>query len=133
MKPVKAKISKPITLRTVLTCIDNSGAKKLSVIAVKTYKGKRRRLPRAGIGDIVICSVVNGNEKMRHKVVYAVIVRQKKEYRRPDGTRIKFEDNAAVVINPKNNEPQGTEIRGIVAKEVIQRFSAIGKIATQVV
>ncbi len=132
MKPIAAKITKPITLKTRLRCIDNTGAKELEVISVRLYKGRRRRLPRAGVGDIVICSVKVGTEKIRKKVVHAVVVRQKKEYRRADGLRVKFEDNAAIVINPKTKEPQGTEIRGVVAKEAIQRFSAIGKISSQV-
>jgi len=62
----------------------------------------------------------------------AVIVRQRKEFRRPDGLRVKFEDNAAVLINEKL-EPRGSEIKGSIAKEVVERFPAIGKIATIVV
>ena len=58
--------------------------------------------------------------------------RQKKEYRRPNGMRIKFEDNAAVLINEKG-EPRGTRIKGPIAKEVVERFSVIGKIATIVI
>jgi len=130
MKAVTAHISKGIQLKSRLICADNSGAKELEVIAVKTYKGKLRRLPKAGIGDVVVCSVKKGKEKIRKTVVYAVIVRQKKEYRRYDGERVKFVDNAAVLVNPKTFEPQGTEIRSVIAKEVVERFSAIGKIAS---
>lgn len=133
MKSVSSKITKPIPLGCRLNCIDNSGAKVIELIAVKGYKGKRRRYPRAGVGDVIVASVKKGNEKMRHKVVYAAIVRQKKEYRRADGTRIKFTDNAAVIIKPKKYEPQGSEIRSVIAKEVVERFSAIGKIASIVV
>lgn len=115
-----------------MVCVDNSGAKVLELIAVKTYKGKLRRLPKAGVGDVVVCSVKKGNEKIRKTVVHAVIVRQKKEYRRYDGERVKFMDNAAVLVNPKTFEPQGTEIRSVIAKEVVERFSAIGKIASMV-
>ena len=133
MKAVSAKMSKPVQLKTILRCIDNTGAKDLELIAVKTYKGKRSRIPRAGIADVIICSVRKGNEKMRKQVVYAVIVRQRRGFRRPDGTIVRFEDNAAIVVNPKTFEPQGTEIRGVIAKEAVQRFSTIGKIASQVV
>ena len=132
MKPLSANITKSIPLKCKMVCVDNSGAKVLELIAVKTYKGKLRRLPKAGVGDVVICSVKKGNEKIRKTVVYAVIVRQKKEYRRYDGERVKFMDNAAVVVNPKTFEPQGTEIRSVIAKEVVERFSAIGKIASMV-
>ncbi|MEM7826674.1 MAG: 50S ribosomal protein L14 [Candidatus Aenigmatarchaeota archaeon] len=130
MKPISARITKGITIGTMLNCADNTGAKVLEVISIKGYKGRARRMPRAGIGDIVICSVKRGDEKLKKHVVYAVIVRQKKEYRRLSGERIKFEDNAAVLVNQKTFEPQGTEIRSVIAKEVVERFSSIGKIAS---
>jgi large subunit ribosomal protein L14 len=130
MKPLTSKVTKSIQLGTVLECADNTGAKKLRLIAVRGYKGRLRRLPKAGIGDVIVCSVIKGKEKLRHEVVHAVVVRQKKEYRREDGTRIRFMDNAAVLVNPKTYEPQGSEIRSVIAKEVVQRFSPIGKIAS---
>lgn len=132
MKAVTASVTRGITLKTRLVCADNSGAKELEMIAVKGYKGKLRRVPKAGVGDVIICSVKKGKEKVRKTVVYAVIVRQKKEYMRYDGERIKFLDNAAVLVNPKTFEPQGTEIRSVIAKEVVERFSPIGKIASMV-
>ncbi len=130
MKAVTSNITKSIQLKTRMVCADNSGAKELELIAVKGYKGKLRRLCKAGVGDVVICSVKKGKEKLRKTVVYAVIVRQRKEYRRYDGERIKFVDNAAVLVNPKTFEPQGTEIRSVIAKEAVERFSPIGKIAS---
>ncbi len=133
MKAISSKITRGIQLESILNCADNSGARKLKVIAVKGYKGRHRRLPKAGVGDVVICSVVKGSEKLRKTVVYAVIVRQRRAYRRPNGTRIKFEDNAAVLVNSKTFEPQASEIRTAIAKEAVERFSAIGKIASIVV
>ncbi len=130
MKAVRAKITKPIPLGARLVCADNSGAKELELIAVRGYSGRLRRLPRAGVGDVIVCAVKKGKEKMRHQIVYAVIVRQKKGYRRADGIRIKFSDNAAVLVNQKTFEPTGTEIRTVIAKEVVERFTAIGKIAS---
>ena len=132
MKAVQARISKPIQLKSIITCADNTGAKMMEVIAVRGYHGKLRRLPSAGIGDVVVCAVVKGKEKNVHQIVYAVVVRQRKEFRRAEGTRVKFEDNAGVVVNSKTFEPQGTEIRTVIAKEVVARFSAIGKIASMV-
>jgi large subunit ribosomal protein L14 len=128
-----AKMTKCIMLGTRLKCIDNSGAKEMQVIAVLKYKGKHRSLCKAGIGDIVVCAVKKGDEKTRHTVVHAVVVRQKKEYRRPDGSRIAFTDNAAVLVNPKTHEPIGSEIRTAIAREVVERYSVIGKIASVVV
>jgi len=130
MKTIGASISKGIQLKTRMVCADNTGAKELELIAVKSYSGRLRRLPKAGVGDIIICTVKKGKEKMRHQIVHAVIVRQKQEYRRLDGTRVKFTDNAAVIVNPKTKEPQGTEIRTVIAREVVERFSPIGKIAS---
>ena len=130
MKAVSARITRGINAGAIINCVDNTGAKKLQVIAVKGYKSVLRRMPKAGVGDIVVCSVKKGDEKIKKQVVYAVIVRQKKEYRRLTGERVKFEDNAAVIINPKTLEPQGTEIRSVIAKEAVERFSSIGKIAS---
>ncbi len=130
MKGVSARVTRGINVGAIINCIDNTGAKKLQVIAVKGYRSVLRRMPKAGVGDVVICSVKKGDEKIKKQVVYAVIVRQKKEYRRLTGERVKFEDNAAVIINPKTFEPQGTEIRSVIAKEAVERFSSIGKIAS---
>ncbi len=132
MKGISGSVTKALTTGTYLKCADNSGAKVLEIIAVRGYKGTRRRYPKAGVGDIVYCSVKKGDPKIRKQVVMAVIVRQKKEYRRANGMRIKFEDNAAVLINDKR-EPRGSEIKGPIAKEVVERFPSIGKIATIVV
>ncbi len=132
MKGLTSKITRPIPLGARLVCADNSGAKELELIAVRGYHGILRRLPAAGVGDVIVCSVKKGKEKVRKTIVYAVIVRQKKEYMRFDGTRVKFGDNAAVVVNPKTFEPTGTEIRTVIAKEVVERFTAIGKIASSV-
>lgn len=132
MKPVSAKITKALQTGSFLKCADNTGAQELQLISVKGYKGVKRRRARAGVADIVVCSVKKGDPKMRHEVVLAVIVRQRKEYRRANGMRIKFGDNAAVLINEKG-EPRGTDIKGPIAKEVVERFSVVGKIATMVV
>ena len=133
MKGVSASVTGGITLGTILNCADNTGAKKLELIGVKGFKGKHRRNPSAGVGDVIMCAVKKGTEKLKKTVVYAVIVRQRKEYMRADGSRVKFEDNAAVLVNPKTLEPQGTEIRSAVAREVVERFTPIGKISSIVV
>lgn len=131
MKPVSAKITKGLQVGSIIKCTDNSGATSLQIISVKGYKGVKSRIPGCGVGSWVICSVREGEPKMKHEVVNAIIIRQKKEYRRKSGLRVKFEDNAAVLINEKG-EPRGSKIKGPVAKEVVERFSMIGKIATMV-
>lgn len=132
MKPMKAKVTKGLQIGSYLVCADNSGAKKLQLISVKLYKGRRRRRGKAGVGDTIKVSVKEGDVKIRKQVLDAVIIRQKAEYRRPDGTRISFEDNAAVIVNEKG-EPRGTQVKGPMAKEVTVRYLTVGKIASTVV
>ena len=132
MKPISAKITKALQVGSFIKCADNTGATLLQIIAVKGYKGVKRRIPRCGVANWIVCSVKQGDPKLKKQVVQAVIIRQKKEYRRKNGIRIKFEDNAAVLINEKG-EPRGSKIKGPIAKEVVERFSVIGKIATMVV
>jgi large subunit ribosomal protein L14 len=131
MKPISAYIIKSLQTGSFIKCADNSGATLLQIIAVKGYKGVKNRTPRCGVGDWIIAAVKDGDQKIMHEVVQAIIVRQKKEYRRRSGLRVKFEDNAAVLVNEKG-EPRGTKIKGPIAKEVVERFSMIGKIATTV-
>lgn len=115
-----------------LECTDNTGAKELGIISVIGYKGTRRRMPKAGVGDMFVGSVKKGRPELRKQVVHGVVVRQKKEYRRLNGMRIKFEDNAAVLVSPEG-EPQGSEIRGPLAREAAERWPQVAGIATIIV
>ncbi len=132
MKAIKASIKRSLNVGTYLNCADNSGAKILQLISVGGYKGVKRRQPAAGIADLVKVTVKEGDVKVRKQIFNAVIIRQKSEYRRAGGMRVGFEDNAAVLTD-ENGEPKGTEIKGPVAKEAVERFSSIGKIASIVV
>ena len=129
---MSANITTTMQPGSFLKCIDNTGADLVQVIAVKNYKGVKRRRAFCGIGSVIVVAVKKGTPKMRHEVVEAVIVRQVKEYRRPNGLRICFEDNAVVLINERG-EPRGTRLKGPIAKEAVERFSAVGKIASMVV
>ena len=113
----------------VPTC-DNSGAKVIKIVSVKGHKTVRGRISAAGVGDLVMASVRKGKLEMRKQVVPAIIVRQKKEYRRADGTRIKFEDNAAVVLKDMKGNPKGTIFKGAIAKEAAERWPAVAKVAS---
>lgn len=132
MKPVGSNITRTLDIGAELTCADNSGAKKLKVIGVKHRQGRRSRRNSAGIGDTVKVKILKGDQEVKHQVFDAVIVRQAKEYQRPNGLRVKFEDNAAVLVE-ETGLPKGSVTRGPIAKEVVQRYSPIGKIASQVV
>lgn len=133
MKAVKARITRALPLQAHIPTCDNSGAKLLKIVSVIGHKTVRGRIPAAGVGDMVFASVKKGKLEMRKTVVPAVIVRQRKEYRRPDGTRIRFEDNAAVVLKDEKGNPKGTLLKGPIAKEVAERWPAIAKIADMVV
>ncbi len=108
-----------IQMQTMLKVADNSGARKVQCI--KVIGGSKRRY--AGIGDVIICSVKeampNGNVK-KGDVVRCVVVRTKKEVRRSDGSYIKFDENAAVLIN-QDGSPRGTRIFGPVARELREK------------
>ena len=115
-----------------LTVADNSGAKQIQVIHPL---GKIRKAG-AGLGDIVVASVKsatpNGTVKKK-EVVKAVIVRTRFPYRRADGSTIRFDDNAAVIINPADGMPRGTRILGPVARELRDRgYSKIVSLAQEV-
>ena len=129
---VKGDFPRLLPVGAFLTVADNSGAKKLQIITVAHMKGRKRRSLSAGIADQVICSVVEGNPEMKHQVVPAVVIRQRKEFRRPNGEHVKFYDNAAVVVTPEG-EMKGTEIRGPVAREAVQKWSTLAAAAKTVV
>jgi large subunit ribosomal protein L14 len=132
MKAKQSYIPRALNTGSRLFCADNTGARVVQVISVDGYHGVRRRQPKLGLGDIATISVKKGTPDMRKKMEKAVVIRQKKEYRRPDGLRVSFEDNAMVIVN-ENNEPKGTEIKGPVAREVAERFPKIGSMATIIV
>jgi large subunit ribosomal protein L14 len=120
-----------IQSETQLTVADNSGAK--TVYCLKVLGGSRRRY--ASVGDIIVVSVKEAipNAKVKKgEVLKAVVVRTKKEIRRPDGSFIRFDDNSAVLINA-NQEPIGTRIFGPVARELrLKRFMKIISLAPEV-
>ncbi len=120
-----------IQAETRLTVADNSGAKVL--YCIKVLGGSRRRY--ASIGDIIVVSVKEAipNAKVKKgEVLKAVVVRTKKEIRRPDGSYIRFDDNSAVLINT-SKEPIGTRIFGPVARELrAKRFMKIISLAPEV-
>jgi large subunit ribosomal protein L14 len=122
-----------IQLRTMLKVADNTGAKTLQCI--KVLGGYQRRY--ASLGDIITCvvkdAVPRGTVKM-HEVVHAVVVRTKKEIKRKDGSYIRFDENAVVIIDKKSKEPKGTRIFGPIARELRSAgFAKIISLAPEVV
>ena len=121
-----------VQMRSILDVADNSGAKKISMILpLGGNTGKR-----ASLGDVITASVKEANPDgavKKKQVVKAVIVRTKKEVRRKDGTYIRFDQNAAVLIKP-DGEPVGTRVFGPVARELRERkFMKIVSLAPEVI
>ena len=122
-----------IQQRSMLTVADNTGAKVIQVIQV--YGGSRHKFGR--IGDIMNCVVKQANPHgtvKESEMVKAVLVRSRKEFRRADGSYIRFSDNAAVIIdNLKDKNPRGTRIFGPIAREIRDKgFSKIASMAVEV-
>lgn len=120
-----------IQTNTRLKVADNTGARQIMCIGIPGGTGKKY----ARIGDIIIASVkraIPGGSVKKGEVVRAVIVRTAKNYQRPDGSSIKFDENAAVILTDKNN-PRGTRIFGPVAREMRERnFTKIISLAPEV-
>jgi large subunit ribosomal protein L23e len=128
----KYRITLGLPVGAVLNCADNSGAKNLYIMSVCGIKGRLNRLPAAGVGDMIICTVKKGKPELRKKVLQGVVVRQRKAFRRKDGIFINFEDNAGVIVNPKG-EMKGSAINGPVAKECADLWPKIASNANSIV
>eukprot|EP00397_Hematodinium_sp_SG-2012_P053178 GEMP01063327.1.p1 GENE.GEMP01063327.1~~GEMP01063327.1.p1 ORF type:complete len:150 (+),score=32.47 GEMP01063327.1:35-451(+) len=115
-----------------INCADNSGAKNLYMIAAKGCGARLNRLPKASPGDMILASVKKGKPELRKKVCLAVVIRQKKAWRRCDGVFLYFEDNAGVIVNEKG-EMKGSAITGPVAKECAELWPKIASAAPSVV
>ena len=133
MQALKSRVTRAIPVGSNVDTCDNSGAKTIRIFTVMGLKTVKGRIGSCGVGDIVMASVQRGRPDMRKQVVHAIIVRQKKEFRRADGMRIKFEDNAAVVLKDEKGNPKGTIFKGAIAKEACERWPAVAKIASIVV
>src|SRR2546425_9050209 len=97
----RPKVARGLPVGSRMTCADNTGAKELKLINVRGYHGRLRRVPAACVGDMVMITVMKGSPSLRKQVFPAVVVRQARAIRRPDGTRLSFEDNAAVIMTPE--------------------------------
>lgn len=126
------RVSRGLPVGAVINCADNTGARLLRIVQVDGYKGRLRRLPSGGVGSMITVSVLKGPPELRKKLVKAIIVRQRKPYRRADGTWVQFDDNAGIIVEP-NGDPKGSDVRGPVAQEAIQRWPAMSGIAKVVV
>jgi len=125
-------IPRTINVGSLIPCADNSGAQILKIIQVHGIKTRRRQHPCACVGDLVSVTVKKGPIDLRKKPMHAVIIRQRKPWRRPDGTWIMFEDTAAVLVTPEG-DLKGTEIKGPVAREAAERWPRIANAASIII
>lgn len=132
MKPISARASRGLNLGAIMVAADNSGAKIVKLVSVKRGKSTKGRQGYAKVADWVKVSVRKGLPDMKGKVFDAVVVRQKKSYRRLNGERVAFEDNAVALLKDDKGNPKGTQIKGPVAREVMERWSSVAKIASSV-
>ena len=132
MKPISARATRAFNLGARMISADNSGAKIVKIVSVKKGKGTKGRQVPAKIADWVKVSVKKGVPDMKGKVFDAVIIRQKKPYRRYTGERVAFEDNAVAILKDEKGNPKGTQIKGAIAREVLERWPSVAKIASMV-
>ncbi len=133
MQALKARVTKGLNQGSQVAVCDNSGAKLLRIVSVIDSKTVKGRISSAGVSDLVLASIKKGRPEMRKQAVYAIIVRQKMPYRRRNGERIQFEDNAAIVLKDEKGNPKGTIFKGAIAKEACERWPAVAKIASIIV
>jgi len=132
MKAISAKVTRAFNIGSIMNAADNSGAKIVKLVGVKHGKSKKGRQGYAKVGDWVKVSVRKGIPDMKGKVFDAVIVRQRQPYRRLNGERVAFEDNAVAILKDDKGNPKGTQIKGVVAREVMERWASVAKIASMV-
>jgi len=130
MKAISAKATRGLNLGATMIASDNSGAKIVRLVSVKRAKGRKGKQVCAKMADWVKVSVKKGIPDMKGKVFDAVLIRQKKSYRRLNGERIAFEDNAVAILKDEKGNPKGTQIKGPIAREVLERWPQVAKIAS---
>ena len=133
MKGLASHVVKTLVPGAMITCADNSGAYAFRMIHIigKT-DGRHGKLSPAGVGDIVSASVRKGTAAYLKKPVRVIIIRQRSQIRRSNGMRLKFEDNAVIMVGD-DNLPVGTEVKGAMAREVVERFVKVAGVASRIV
>lgn len=129
MKAINARATRGLNIGSHVLAADNSGARIVKITSVIHGKTKKGRQQYAKISDWVKVSVRAGKPDMKGRVFDAVVIRQKKPYKRRTGERVCFEDNAVALMKDDKGNPKGTQIKGPVAREVQERWSSMAKIA----
>lgn len=130
MKAVSSRTTKGLNVGSIVETADNSGARIVKIVAVKKTGSKKGRQVAAKIADWIKVSVRKGDPKIKGEVFDAVVVRQKKPWRRKTGERVCFVDNAVALLKDEKGNPKGTQIKGAVSREVQERWKEVSKIAS---
>jgi large subunit ribosomal protein L14 len=130
MKAISARGTEALNLGANVIAADNSGAKIVKIVSVKKSKAKKGKQTAAKIADWVKVSIRKGVPDMKGKVFDAVVIRVRKPYRRLNGERIAFEDNAVAIMKDEKGNPKGTQIKGPIPREVQERWTQVAKIAS---
>ncbi len=129
MKAISGRATRSLNIGSLLEACDNSGARICRIVSVKRGKTRKGRQGYAKIADWVKVSVRKGTPEMKGEVFDAVVVRQRKPWRRNTGERVCFSDNAVALFKDEKGNPKGTQIKGMVAREVQERWKEVAKIA----
>jgi large subunit ribosomal protein L14 len=132
MKGIPGTQTNGLPVGANLDCIDNTGARIVEIVTVPGKGSVHRRTPAAAVGDKILVAVKDGTPEMRRELHQAVVVRARRPFRRPDGTMVQFEDNAAVIIT-ETGETRGSDIKGPVAREAAERWPRVGALASNIV
>ncbi|MBS3066371.1 uL14 family ribosomal protein [Candidatus Pacearchaeota archaeon] len=133
MKAISARATRGLNIGSEVVAADNSGARIVRIVSVKRGKTVKKRQQYAKISDWVKVSVRKGKPEMKGEVFDAVVVRMRKPWRRKNGERIAFSDNAVALLKDEKGNPKGTQIKGPIAREVLERWVSVAKIARIVV
>ena len=129
MKAMPARVTRGLNIGSKVLASDNSGARIVRITGVKRGKTSKGTQQYAKVGDWVKVSVRAGKPEMKGVVFDAIVIRQKKPYRRRTGERVCFEDNAVALLKDEKGNPKGTQIKGPVAREVHERWKEVAKLA----
>ncbi len=130
MKAIGARGTAGLNVGAKVVAADNSGAKVVRIVSVKKWKGRKGKQACAKIADWVKVSVKKGNPEMKGKVFDAVVIRIKRPYRRKTGEVLCFQENAVAILKDEKGNPKGTIIKGPIAREVLERWISVAKIAS---
>ncbi len=130
MKAITANATRSLNIGSIVDASDNSGARIVKIVGVKHSKTKKGRQVYAKIGDQVKVAVRKGDPKMKGELFDAILIRQRRSWKRSSGERVCFSDNAVALLKDEKGNPKGTQIKGPIAREIQERWKEVARIAS---